>query len=566
MPDNYQLKTDAKKTTATDQNWDEHLSEINEQYVEKKVQEHAGELKTPYVNIRIVPFNPDLPRQFEVDESEKALALPFFILGKKLRVAVVDPKAPATIDYIEKLRAKNFQIFLSLASKEGILEKIEEFRALQPKKYEEFENVDAERDLRTYEEEIKKLQALETEVKNISAKAALNEIFIGGLRTGSSDVHFQPEENSVSVRFRIDGVLQKIITFTASDGKAIVDQLKYQTRMRLNVSNVPQDGRTQFLAGGRKINVRVSTLPTEFGESVVCRLLDSGKKLPTLSELGFMGSSLKNMQESLSQRSGLILVTGPTGSGKTTTLYTMINMLNTPERKIATLENPIEYQIPNVVQSQIDVEHDYSFGAGLKALLRQDPDVLMVGEIRDAVTAETAAQAAMTGHIVFSTLHTNSAIEAIPRLINLKLKPYILTSSLSLVVAQRLVRRPCSRCAEKVSLNLREKTALNRVLSPLKKINRTIKVKVPEFIWEVHGCPTCSHTGYRGQVAIAETFRMTSALGDLIMANASVNKISEHLRASQGMISFAEDGLVKVCAGLTTLEEVTRVTGTNFNI
>ncbi|MFH1546683.1 MAG: GspE/PulE family protein [Patescibacteria group bacterium] len=537
------------------------LSEINRSFAEKKTAAAARRFGIPYIDIRNTPIGADLPAKIAVEEAKQILAFPFFQIGKKMRVAVANPKNSRTKKYLDKLKKEGLEIYLSLASREEILAKIEKIQALQPRRPEEFRNENAGANLKNYEGEIQNLERLAEEAHAISAQEALNRIFVGALRTDASDIHFQPDEQKIDLRFRIDGILQKILEFDRQIGGEIVNHLKYESKLRLNVANIPQDGRLNFLAEDRKIDVRVNTLPTEFGESIVCRLLDSEKKIKTFEELGFANISLENLQDAIRLREGMILVTGPTGSGKTTTLYALLSKFNNPERKIATLENPVEYHLKNIVQSQIDESQDYTFAKGLRALLRHDPNILMVGEIRDEDTAETAAQAAMTGHVLLSTLHTNSATEAIPRLLNLGLKPFVLASSLSFVIAQRLVRRPCEKCAKKVKPTPEQLGLIEELLAEAKSLNSKIQIKIPEFLWETNGCGFCGQTGYRGQLAITESFRMDEELKELILKNASVAEITKHARKKQGMISFAEDGVLKAAAGLTTLAEISRVAG-----
>ncbi|MCF7836796.1 type II/IV secretion system protein [Candidatus Gracilibacteria bacterium] len=537
------------------------LSEINRGFAEKKAIALAQKLKLPYIDILDFPISSDLISKTNADEAVKNLAFPFFQIGKKMKIAVANFENPTTQKYLDKLKSDGLEVHLNIASREGILGQIEKIRALQPRRREEFRNEDAEENLKNYEDEIKNLEQLATNAREISAQASLNRIFIGALRTGASDIHFQPDEQKIDIRFRIDGILQKILEFDHKLGGDITNQLKYASKLRLNVANIPQDGRTSFLAEDRKIDVRVSTLPTEFGESIVCRLLDSGKKTRTFEELGFANLALTNLQNAINSREGMILVTGPTGSGKSTALYTLLNGFNNPERKIATLENPVEYHLKNIVQSQINEDEGYNFADGLRALLRQDPDVLMVGEIRDSDTAETAAQAAMTGHIVLSTLHTNSAVEAIPRLLNLGMKPFLLAASLNLVVAQRLVRQPCQKCAEKIKATGAENQLFEKYFAEIRKNNPKLKIEMPKFLWRTKGCGICGQTGYRGQIVIAESFRMDAEIKKLILAEASSADITIAARSGQGMISFSEDGILKAAAGQTTLAEIARVAG-----
>lgn len=543
----------------------EVLGEINRDFGELKTATTAKKIKLDYVDILNSPINADLSQKIDLLKARTALVLPFFQIGKKIRVAVVDPQKIETQKFLTELHKDGLETFLALASRTGLLAKIEQIKTLRPHRPAEFRNKDAEKNLKDYELELRALEKLDEETQTLSAKESLNRIFIGALRTGASDVHFQPDERKVDLRFRVDGILQKIVELNHKVGNEILNQLKYESKLRLNVENTPQDGRTSFLANDRKIDVRVSTLPTEFGESAVCRILDSGKKVRTFEELGFANTTLVNLKKAMRLREGMILIVGPTGSGKTTTLYTLLSNFNNSERKIGTLENPIEYHLKNVVQSQIDEEAGYTFSNGLRALLRQDPDILMVGEIRDEATAETAAQAAMTGHIMLSTLHTSSATEVIPRLLNLKLRPFVLNSVLSLVVAQRLVRRPCEKCAIKSKPDDQQIKIFEKFFAVIKTKNPNLKLEIPKLLWQINGCKICGGTGYRGQIVIAESFLIDDQVKDLILRNASTTEIKKYIY-QKGSLSFAEDGILKVSAGLTTLDEIERVIDLDLNL
>ncbi|MFA6458622.1 MAG: GspE/PulE family protein [Patescibacteria group bacterium] len=558
-------KTPARAFDSTEISAVDALREINRGFAEQKTRTTAHSQKSAYVDILSTAINADLLSKIDADEATAALALPFLQVGKKLRVAVVDPQNPATKKYLAKLESAGWQVFIGFASREGLLIKIEEIRALQPRRPKEFSNTDAESDLKNYEEELHALAELARTADTVPAKEILNQIFVGAIRTGASDIHIQPEDQKIELRFRIDGILQKVLEFERDKGDDILNQLKFEAKLRLNVADLPQDGRMSFLVSDRKIDVRVATLPTEFGESIVCRILDSGRKVKTLEQLGFGNITLANLQSVPAMREGMLLITGPTGSGKTTTLYTVLADLNDSERKIVTLENPIEYHLKNVVQSQINERVHYGFAEGLRALLRQDPNVLMVGEIRDGETAETATQAAMTGHILLSTLHANSAIETIPRLLDLGIKPFVLVASLRVVVAQRLLRRVCKKCARRTSPDAKMLARLTPLFEEIKRTNsQAVSSELPEFLWEAKGCPVCGGSGYHGQIAIAESFQVDEPMRELILANASAIELADYVRKKQNMLSLTEDGLLKVIAGETTLGEVARVTGLNL--
>jgi type II secretory ATPase GspE/PulE/Tfp pilus assembly ATPase PilB-like protein len=379
------------------------------------------------------------------------------------------------------------------------------------------------------------------------------------MRAGSSDIHLEAEDKYVRARFRIDGLLHEVFRIEKSFWYNISNQLKYQSKLRVNVSNVPQDGRFDFAINDRKIDVRVSVLPTEFGESFVMRLLDSGRHLVSFEELGYSGQYLQKIENLTKITHGMILMTGPTGSGKTTSLYTMLSKFNKPESKIITLEDPIEYHLEGISQSQINEKGGYNFSSGLRSILRQDPEVIMIGEIRDLETAETAAQAALTGHVLLSTLHTNSAIETIPRLINIGLPPFMIAPSLHTVIAQRLARRICPNCQVQKPIPASELEELKRVVESIKLVRPSENIVIPETLPEALGCDICSHSGYKGRVTIVEMLEVDFEMKDLILNKASTTKMIEASRR-KGMITMKEDGILKVLQGITTLEEVHRVT------
>ncbi|MBI4232583.1 type II/IV secretion system protein, partial [Candidatus Peregrinibacteria bacterium] len=420
------------------------------------------------------------------------------------------------------------------------------------------ENVE-EKSINTYEKEIESLADIPLKLAAVTAEEGINLMNIGAMKTHASDIHYEPEEGKIVVRFRIDGVLHKIFEIKPDVYKNLANQLKYQSRMQLNVATIPQDGRYVFNFNEKKIAVRVSTIPTPYGESFVCRYLVGDDQAADFAELGFQGLALKKLQNVCNISHGMVLATGPTGSGKSTTLYALLRKMTTPQNKVITLEDPVEYNITGVTQSQIDEKHGYNFANGLRAVLRQDPDVVMLGEIRDLETAQTAAQAALTGHIVLSTLHTNSAIESIPRLINMGLAPFMVAPALDTIIAQRLVRKVCNACSTLENIPDSAKKEFEETMKNLAKVNPAAVVQVPEKVPTVHGCKACSNTGYTGRIVLAEVITINNELKDLVLNNASTVDLITAVR-KEGIITMREDGFLKVAQGLTTLEEVFRVT------
>ncbi len=528
------------------------LQALNREFEEKSVQEKAQSMAMGYVDIGSLPINPDHLKVVSRADAVAAGVVPFFKIGKKLRLALAHPTQPETLALIRKLKEEGYSINVNLASDRGIQESLSLYERLEPARPVPTQNQIDEEHMASYQEEVQNLTGLKSKIESITSDEALNVLQVGAVKTGASDMHFQPEENKALIRFRIDGVLQTVLSLDIDVYQYLANQLKYKAGMKLNVNNVPQDGRYFFTINDRKVDVRVSAIPTEFGESFVCRLLDSKKKQLAFEDLGLQGRNLELLKKALTLPNGMVLVTGPTGSGKTTTLYALLNAFNQPENKIITLEDPIEYHLKGITQSQINEKRGYTFSGGLRAILRQDPDIVMIGEIRDADTADTAAQAALTGHILLSTLHTNSAVETIPRLRNIGLKPFMIAPALGIVLAQRLVRRLCPYCAEQKPVTPSEKAVLEPIAT------RT-QVPMPVTLPHGAGCDHCNKTGYLGQVAMMEGFEMTDSVRALVLQEASTEDLLKQLKA-EGMLTMAEDGALKVLSGLTTLSEVERLT------
>lgn len=557
MADEFKIKTSGGVAAA--ETADEAVGQINREFEEQSVAEKARELGLSYVNIEATPINPDLLYLIEPEDAKNGKMMPFFRIGKKVRVAVVDPENPKTKEVVKKLQDQGYMLNLNLASEHGLKKALSAYESQQYHVEKETDNVVKETELQAYEHEIENLAALKEKFTDITSEEALNYINVGAIKTGASDIHFQPEEKDVSVRFRIDGVLQNIFRVDKKIFENIANQLKYKAKLKLNIDNVPQDGRFSFVINQRKIDVRVSSLPTEYGETFVCRLLDQKRSNFDFKELGFTGQNFERAKELVGLPNGLILVTGPTGSGKTTTLYSLLDKYNTPETKIITLEDPIEYHLESVSQSQINEKRGYDFAGGLRAILRQDPDVVMIGEVRDLETAQTAAQASLTGHVVLSTLHTNSAVESIPRLINMGLQPFMLAPALHTVVAQRLVRRICKDCAEEKPFPKSEMDEIQATLRTMQEIDPSLEAKVPQNGLIPKGCDKCSHTGYSGQLALVEVFQVDNEIKELILEEVSAAKLFAAARKKK-MLMMKEDGIFKVLNKETTLTEVHRVT------
>jgi len=408
-----------------------------------------------------------------------------------------------------------------------------------------------------------KFKKIEDQVKDSLKRretdSALYDLTIWALILWASDIHYEVFEDEVEVRFRIDGILVNVFNLELKQYKLILERLKYSANLKLNIVNVPQDGKYELKIKEKKdtkLDVRVSTLPTKYGENVVCRLLDASKAIVDFEDLGFFWTSKRMIEKAISKKNGLILVTWPTGSGKTTTLYTILSKLNTPDKKIITLEDPIEYELPWVIQAEVNEKLGFTYQTWLKALLRQDPDIIMVWEIRDKATLDTATSASLTGHLVLSTLHTKSAADTLDRVINMWLKPYILASAIDTIIAQRLVRKICPHCKTEKEKTPWETALIKNMMEDIwMKWMPAEKLKLYHWEW----CDKCSWSGYKWRIWIFEIITLNEELKDLIREWATADEIIKSARGKD-LILMQEDGILKAIKGYTTIEEVLRVT------
>ncbi|MCX6812144.1 MAG: type II/IV secretion system protein [Candidatus Berkelbacteria bacterium] len=409
--------------------------------------------------------------------------------------------------------------------------------------------------------DIKDLPTLENIIKENSIPKLVAATISYALYLGSSDIHIEPETKRLRIRFRIDGVLKDIFELPIEFLSQVVSRVKILGLMKLDETRIPQDGRFSVNFRGREVDVRVSMLPTVFGEKVVLRILDKSQGILSLEDLGFVGSSFKIIMEEIRRPYGIILATGPTGSGKSTTLYAILNRINQPGVNVVTLEDPVEYEIPGVNQCQIKPKIGFTFAEGLRSVLRQDPNIIMVGEVRDSDTAAMATHAALTGHLVLTTLHTNDAATALPRFINMGIEPYLITSSVNLIIAQRLIRRVCVKCREKTEIPPALKAAIEKELVMIPKVDELdlARAKKPVQFYKGRGCAECSD-GFRGRIGIYELLRMNEEIENLAVSKRPAAEIKESAIKS-GMLSMRQDGILKALDGLTTIDEVMLATG-----
>ena len=532
------------------------LSDLTRSMQEQEAQAKAGSLGLSYIDLHNFPVDLNVLGMFSEEEAQSLSAVPFYKDSKDLRIGAVNPNNPQLLSRLKDL-SQHHKVTVYLISNSSLTQALKFYsKVMRPKTaHDETVRVDKEED---YKEVLKKLQSEEEQAKLTGSKI-LELLFGASMFYKSSDIHIEPEEHFVKIRFRVDGILQDILHFSKGLQRALATRIKIASKLKLNVENVPQDGRLTFYYLGKPIDVRVSILPSAYGEEFVMRLLGTGAINLKLNDLGFRGESLEVVERQLKKPNGMIITTGPTGSGKTTSLYAFLNELNEPGVKIITLEDPVEYKLEGIVQTPIDHSVDFDFAKGLRAILRQDPDIVMVGEIRDQETAEVAMQAALTGHLVLSTLHTNDAAGAIPRLLNMGIKPFVAAPALSCVLAQRLVRRLCQNCKKPTALS---PTLMEKIQIVLKQIPKSAKVSLPKLLQFYHspGCEECHNLGYKGRVGIYEVLENTESIQKLIFEQASMSDF-KRTAVDQGMITMLQDGLLKALDGITDVEEVYRVAG-----
>ncbi|MFZ5982442.1 MAG: GspE/PulE family protein [Patescibacteria group bacterium] len=544
---------------------------LGEILLEKKLIEEV-QLRKLYAYILGIPFV-DLKKE-NIDQevlqivpepiAKKYKIVAFEKKGRELRVAMLNPEDIQTVDFIRK--KTGLKIITCLTTEESIgvaLKQYEkslkaEFGDIIEKNSGEVVGDENKEDLEKMAQGLPIIRIVDTLIKHAILQSA-------------SDIHIEPDEKEVRVRYRIDGILHDAMTLPKQVKDGIIARIKVLSNLKLDEHRIPQDGRFKIEKEDQKMSFRVSILPVFDGEKVVMRLLDESSKGLTLEKMGLHGEGLEIIHRSIKKPNGMILVTGPTGSGKTTTLYTVMDILNTPGVNISTVEDPVEYRMPRINQTQIYPKVGLTFAAGLRALLRQDPDIIMVGEIRDKETMEMAIHAAMTGHLVLSTLHTNSAAGTLPRLIDMGAEPFLIASTVNVIIAQRLVRKICQDCKREYQLNDKEIKSLEgsfdieKILESLKK-NEAMKGMIkPEDSWKdikffkSSGCDQCGKEGYRGRIGIFEVLEVDEEVQKLITEKGTSEEIENNARA-KGMLTMAEDGFLKAVQGITSLEEILRVT------
>jgi len=532
--------------------------EVKIKEIERATKKKADNAGIPYINLVGFPISPEALALITEEEARGLSVVCFYYDGKQLRLAATRPDNPQVLSLAKELAAKYFcQEEVYLTSEYSLNYALNIYKSIpRPRLMEKGVKI-TEADLNKYSESFASFKDLQEQIGQIPVTEVVTMMMAAAVKTNSSDIHIEAEEKEIKVRFRIDGVLHDVASLDKSVWQKIISRMKLLAGVKINIIDKPQDGRLSIYLTNDRIDIRVSFLPTNFGESVVMRLLRSSAVGLEFDDLGIRGRAFQQLKREIERPNGMIIITGPTGSGKTTTLYAILKKLNQPEIKIITIEDPIEYQLKGVNQSQ--TTEKYTFAQGLRSIVRQDPDIIMVGEIRDLETAEMAIQAALTGHLVLSTIHTNDAAGTVPRFLSIGAKPFLLAPALNAMIGQRLVRRLCEKCKKEIAPDDDTLVKIRELLEKLPEEEKNkINLNKMKF-YQSSGCQACQGIGYKGRIGIYEVLTMNAELEKIILGG----KVSEYdMRANgskNGMITMVQDGLLKALDGITSAEEVFRV-------
>lgn len=516
----------------------------DEQYYEAR----AKLISIPYASVATLPFSPEALSFIPKTIAEKFKVIPFDIDKTKLTisVAMADPLDFEAMNFIQQKSGLTVQPYQGIPSE--IDEAIENQYniGLIGEVKQALAETEAITKVKTFDQE-----GIARVIKEAPIAKIVSTVLEYAIKSRASDIHIEPQEDRVRVRYRIDGILYERLSLPKGVQEAVISRIKILSDLKIDEHRLPQDGRFNFKYSDQEVDLRVSVLPATFGEKIVMRLLRKSGGIPTLNDLGLTGVSQKALEQAILRPHGIIIVCGPTGSGKTTTLYSVLSKLNTAKVNISTLEDPVEYQMAGVNQVQINPEIGLTFANGLRAFLRQDPNIILVGEIRDKETTDLAIQAALTGHLVFSTLHTSNAAGALPRLIDMGAETFLLASTMTAVLGQRIVRKACSTCKAPFSPPV-------EVVEEFKRTLGNLMPQGPVTFYKGAGCAACGQSGFLGRIGIFEVLTVTNKMARLIVQKADVNTIEEEAKL-EGMITIKQDGYLKVLEGLTTFDEVLRV-------
>jgi len=545
---------------ATEEKFDKKMVEIAAQEQERETFRFAEEVGMPHIDLKKFPISQEALRQMPVDQVKKLEAVCFYATQDEIRVGALDPKRQEIDDLVFQLEERNHAHGAKyVISKRSLDRVIKLYETLPTIKAITKDVTIKSEDLDRVSSDVSNFDSLQGLIAKASTTDLLITILGAAFKLGASDIHVEAEEEQIALRFRLDGVLHDAANLEKEVFRKLTSRIKLNSSLKINVTDKPQDGRFTIKLPKGDVDVRVSTMPSVYGESIVMRLLKQSREGLSLDSLGIQGDAYEKLQTEIGRPNGMIITTGPTGSGKTTTLYSVMHILNQPDVKIITLEDPVEYRMEGVIQSQIDRTHEYTFGKGLRSILRQDPDIAMVGEIRDLETADIAIQAALTGHLMLSTIHTNSAAGAIPRFLSMGVKPFLLAPALNCVIGQRLTRRLCQDCKKPLTLPPDVQKQVEEIIAGMPEKEKGEVSAKERVFYGPGGCEKCHGLGYKGRVGIYEIFVMNPEIEQMILGGQVSEYEIEKVAVGNGMVTMVQDGLIKALEGLTSLEEVFRV-------
>jgi len=531
---------------------------------------------TPFVDLSKVTIPNNVLAIIPREVAESFMSVAFGVVDGKLNVATIDPQNLQAIDFLS--RKTGYPINAYMAPKSQIEHWINSYTSDLSEQVEQALGEEEQEETDKLNEDVKRLEKTDpskigTIVQDAPITRALNTIFEYAINSQASDIHIEPREKSVKIRFRIDGMLQEIMTLPKTTEAALVSRIKILSNLKIDEHRIPQDGQAQYRTKGKVVDMRIAIAPISYGEQIVIRLLDKSEGILDIDSLGFRGRSARILKEAIKKPYGMILSTGPTGSGKSTTLYAVIQTIKSGKINIVTLEDPVEYKMDGINQMQVNNAVGLTFANGLRSILRQDPNVIMVGEIRDHETADLAVQSSLTGHLVLSTLHTNSAAGVLPRLLDMGIEPFLIASTINAVMGQRLVRKVCEKCRKAFPASEAAVKMINNLVGHLlpktteesKKLgeqlgydNLPIASQNAYTLYKGEGCTDCTD-GYKGRIGIYEIFEMTENMEKLLLSQNTTSTVVQQEAQKEGMLTMQQDGIMKALIGVTTLEEVSRV-------
>lgn len=536
------------------------MGEVVVKEKEREAMRLAASLNLPQIDLEKFPISQEALRQVPREDAERLGTVCFYYTTDEFRLGSVSPEKEEVKELLrgmaEDLGTEGGLYVVSQHSLDKVLELYNRLPVIKP----------ISKDVEVKPEDLEKVKASVSDFASFQAllkktsTTDLVTLLLGvAMKLDASDLHVEAEADRIVVRVRLDGILHEAAALEKDIYKQLVSRIKLFSSLKINITDKPQDGRFTIKLTGGDIDVRVSTIPTVYGESIVMRLLDQSRKGLNFEQLGLYGDAFEKLKRQVERPNGMVITTGPTGSGKTTTLYAILEVLNKPGVKIITLEDPVEYKLTGINQSQIDHSKSYAFATGLRSILRQDPDIVMVGEIRDLETADVAIQAALTGHLLFSTIHTNNAAGTIPRFLSMGVKPFLLAPALNAVIGQRLVRRVCEKCKRKIELTAEIKKRVEEIIENMPEAVKNETKKKDKVFYEGKGCEACNQLGYKGRIGIYEIFMMNPAVEQMILSGQVSEYEIERAAIADGMVTMVQDGVLKSLEGVTALAEVFRV-------